>query len=59
LAGTDLVGEAEGFQLAKTTDLLGVIDVGLFARPWREVDNAGAGAVARELPVEVGPTRLI
>ncbi len=55
LAGRDLVSQPERLELAKPPDLEGMEFVRLAVGVWREVDDAEAGAVSRELPVQVGP----
>ena len=55
LAGADLVGEAERLELAEAPDLERMKFVGLAVGPRREVDDAGAVAVAGELPIKIGP----
>ena len=55
LAGADLVGKAEGLKLAQASDLERMKFVGLAVGLRREVDDAGAVAVAGELPIEVRP----
>jgi hypothetical protein len=51
LSGTDLHGEADGFQLAQPPDLRHVIFVGPDVRIGRHVDDAGVAAIADKLPV--------
>jgi len=55
LTGTDLIGEIKRLQLAQPADLQGVELVRLLIGTWREVDDAGAIAVAGDLPIEIGP----
>lgn len=55
LTGADLVGKPERFQLAQASDFERMKFVGLAIGTRREVDDAGAVAVAGELPIEIGP----
>ena len=55
LAGAELVGETEGFQLVQAPDLLGVIFVRLHLWIGRHVDDACMATITDELAVELGP----
>ena len=55
LPRANLMGEAEGFELAQPSNLQGMELVGLLARNRREVDDAGIAPVAGKLAVELGP----
>ena len=55
LARTDLIGEAKDFELAQPADLERVEFVRLAVGTRREIDDAGAAAVARKLTIELGP----
>lgn len=55
LSGADLIGEAEGLQLAEAADLHRMEFVGLAVRERGEIDDAGAIAVAGKLAVKIGP----
>ena len=55
MAGAELVGETEGFQLVQAPDLLGVIFVRLHLWIGRHVDDACMATITDELAVELGP----
>jgi hypothetical protein len=51
-----LIGETKGFELAQTADFEGVVFVRLPLGKWREIDDAGVAAVAKQLAIELRPT---
>src|SRR3546814_7218670 len=55
LAGTELIGKAKRLKLAQASDLERMNLVGLAVGPRRQVDGAGAIAVACALPLKTGP----
>ena len=59
LAGADLLGKAKDFELAQPADLEGVELVGLATGVRGKVDDAGAGGVACQLAVEIGPALAV
>ena len=56
LAGAELIGETEGFQLLQASDFLGVIFVRRRLRVGRHVDDACIATITDELAVELGPS---
>src|SRR5690606_3866764 len=57
--GTDLIGKPEGLKLSQASNFERMKFVGLAVGLRREVDDASAIAISRELTIKIGPSLCV